>query len=172
MWPLLCVWSVTKTLLGGMWLLFCFRRSSFGQKKKQPVTNWEGPLYPKGKDSKLLFAYLLPSSESIPTASFWLDTKQTGAKHYACQNRTINARHEEESQWKWKASLVTFQPFMRTKSHAWGHRRAGLNSILQGLRVFLHAPLPLFLSQDFPPPFLFKQNNKSLLWWNRGVLVS
>lgn len=39
MWPLLCVWSVTKTLLGGVGLFFCFGRSSFGQEKKQPVTN-------------------------------------------------------------------------------------------------------------------------------------
>lgn len=108
---------------------------------------------------------LLPSSNYILIASFWLDTKHNGAKYYACQNKTIKARHKEESQWKWEASLLTFHPFMRNKSHAWGHLRAGLNSILQGLRVFLHAPLPVLLSQAISALFSYlnKDNKKCSL---------
>lgn len=83
-------------------------------------------------------------------------------------------RHEEESKWKWEASLSTFPHLTRIKSQAWGHHKPRLHPNSQGPRVFLH--VSSFSCFPFPShfPFLFclKEEIQCILWWNLWVLFN
>lgn len=79
-------------LFCNIWLSFCL-----GKRKNQPVSSWLSLSSLPQRERLQAFVFLLfPSSNYILTASFWLDTKHIGAKHYACQNKTVKSRQKKK----------------------------------------------------------------------------
>lgn len=164
MWPLLCVWSATDwNIVRCHMMVLVPCRIKFWAKEKPACAACDELAEcvlstPKGKAPG--FCFLTSSSSNyILTASFWLDTKHTGAKRFACQNKTIKNEAWRRNSVGRRGKSADISSLYEEQIPCVGTSEDGIEFHFARTKS-VSSRLPPFLfsfPKPSPPPFLLKR---------------